>query len=394
MNKTSPFGITNNAVNPRNLQKIVVLMGGNSPEREVSLKSGSRIAEALRKRGYTVATVDPSREYGEDEMIFSQNGQLPTQCRRKRGKKRNCRNCPQRACCSGGRFSTDSTYGCDVKTARKNTKNREFTASSIKFCQKAHVVFMALHGGAGEDGRIAAVLECLGIPHTGSDHKGLCISMDKLLSKRILLQHAIPTPCFSVIGDGEFPQIPQSGDGEKSRYHGELPHLPPFPCVIKPVNGGSSIGVKIVNGEEELKNAIADLQSPKQQILIEEKIVGREFTVGILNGKSLAVTEIIPKSGFYDYENKYIAGRTEEITPAEIDENTTTLLKETALKTHNALGLGSYSRIDIILETETNTPYVLEANALPGMTETSLLPQGAAAEGIDFETLCEQMLNI
>ena len=394
MNKTSPFGITNNAVNPRNLQKIAVLMGGNSPEREVSLKSGSRIAEALRKRGYAVATVDPSREYGEDEMIFSQNGQLLTQCRRKRGKKRNCRNCPKRTYCSGGRFSTDSTYGCDVKTARKNTKNTEFTASSIKFCQKAHVVFMALHGGAGEDGRIAAVLECLGIPHTGSDHKGLCISMDKLLSKRILLQHSIPTPCFSVIGDGEFPQIPQVGDGEKSQYHGELPHLPPFPCVIKPVNGGSSIGVKIVDGEEEFKNAVADLQSQKQQILIEEKIVGREFTVGILNGKSLAVTEIIPKSGFYDYENKYIAGRTEEITPAEIDETTTTLLKEIALKTHNALGLGSYSRIDMILETETNTPYVLEANALPGMTETSLLPQGAAAEGIDFETLCEQMMNI
>ena len=394
MNKTSPFGITNNAVNPRNLQKIAVLMGGNSPEREVSLKSGKRIAEALRKRGYAVATVDPSREYRDEEMVFYQSEPPYTRCRKKR-RRRSCHHCQKRAYCSNGEagFSTDSTCN-SAKPTHSNTQTVEFTASSIKFCQKAHVVFMALHGGAGEDGRIAAVLECLGIPHTGSDHKGLCISMDKPLSKRILLQHGIPTPCFVVIGDGEFPHIPQVDGEETIQYHGELPHIPPFPCVVKPVDGGSSIGVKMVNGEEELKTAIADLQSKQQQILIEEKIVGREFTVGILRGKALTVTEIIPKSGFYDYENKYTKGRTEEITPAEIDETTASLLKETALKTHNALGLGSYSRIDMILETETNTPYVLEANALPGMTETSLLPQGAAAEGIDFETLCEQMLNI
>ena len=392
MTAKTPCNVTNNAVIHRVSQRIAVLMGGNSPEREVSLRSGKRIAEALRSKGYSVAAVDPSQEYAEEETLFSDDTPTPPKRSQKRGKRKNCRNCPKRAYCRD-RASVISTVSSD-KTTPTNKKNAVFTASSIRFCQKADLVFLALHGGAGEDGRIAAVLECLGIPHTGSDHKGLCVSMDKLLSKRILLQSEIPTPCFVTVTDGEFPRFPQGDGGEKDHYHGELPHLPPFPCVIKPVNGGSSIGVKIVNGEEELKNAIADLQSQKQQILIEEKIVGREFTVGILNGKSLAVTEIIPKSGFYDYENKYIAGRTEEITPAELDENTTTLLKETALKAHNALGLGSYSRIDIILETETNIPYVLEANALPGMTETSLLPQGAAAEGIDFETLCEMMMEI
>ena len=223
---SSQFGITNNAVNPRNFRKIAVLMGGNSPEREVSLRSGKRIAEALRKRGYSVATVDPSHEYRDEEMVFYQSEPPHTPCRKKR-RRRNCRNCPKRAYCPNGgtEFSTDSTRH-STKPTHINTKTVEFTASSIKFCQKSHTVFMALHGGAGEDGRIAAVLECLGIPHTGSDHKGLCISMDKPLSKRILLQLGIPTPCFVVIGDGEFPHIPQADGEETIRYHGELPHIP------------------------------------------------------------------------------------------------------------------------------------------------------------------------
>ena len=256
------------------------------------------------------------------------------------------------------------------------------------------MVFPALHGGAGEDGRIAAVLECLGIAHTGSDHKGLCVSMDKLLSKRIFLQSKIATPCFVVVLEGEFPPFPQDEECEKIQYHGELPHLPPFPCVVKPVDGGSSIGVEIAETMDELQAILSARKERKESLIIEKRINGREFTVGILQGKALAVTEIIPRSGFYDYENKYTAGRTEEITPADLDEATTELLKNTAIRAHNALGLGTYSRVDIILEAETKIPYVLEANALPGMTETSLLPQGAAAEGIDFETLCEQMLNI
>ncbi len=340
--------------------RIAVLCGGDSPEREVSLRSGERIASALRRRGYLVAPVDPSAEYVKKAIRFYRHPRCTCPCE-KRAELHN-----KRTRCRG------------------HGKSPLFTASSLYFCSQAHVVFMALHGGAGEDGRIAAVLECMGIPHTGSDHRGLCISMDKALSKRLMTEAGIPTP--------EYTFLP-SQRNSKTANHGDLPHECHFPCVIKPTCGGSSIGVKMAGNRSELETILKDSRYSKSDLLIERRIYGREFTVGILCGECLAVTEIIPKQGFYDYNNKYTKGATEEITPANIEKELEAELKTVALATHNALCLGAYSRIDIMVEAETNKVYVLEANAIPGMTETSLLPKGAAAVGIDFDTLCEKMLK-
>ena len=340
--------------------RVAVLCGGDSPEREVSLRSGERIASALRRRGYLVATVDPSAEYTEREMQFTA---VPFRKRPCRARK-NRRGIP-RAC-------------------ERHGNSPHFTLSAALFCKKSDAVFLALHGGAGEDGRIAAALECMGIPHTGSDHKGLCLSMDKLISKRLMTEAGIPTP--------EYVLLPSQNDSKTANY-GDLPRDCPFPCVVKPISGGSSIGVKMIDSPEELTAFLTDRKSKTDGIIIERRIIGREFTVGVLNGEALAVTEIIPKEGFYDYNNKYTKGATDEITPAHIDKETEAAIQTAALNTHKALCLGAYSRIDIMLCAETNKVYVLEANAIPGMTATSLLPQGAAAVGIDFDTLCEKILN-
>lgn len=333
--------------------KIAVLCGGNSPEREVSLKSGERIANALRRRGHSVAIVDPTAEYLEKEMRFRNRSARVCRCQRR------------------------VTQRSQRTKSERHGKSPHLTLSALRFCQKADTVFMALHGGMGEDGRIAATLECMNIPHTGSDYRGMCLSMDKALSKRLMSEAGILTP--------EYVLLPPN--------HGDLPHDPPFPCVIKPTCGGSSIGVRMIENGKELTRYLAADRHKKEPLLIERRIVGREFTVGILSDTPLAVTEIIPKDGFYNYKNKYTKGLAEEITPANIDSDLESKLKEIAVATHKALCLDGYSRIDLILEAETDRIYVLEANALPGMTETSLLPQGAKAVGIDFDTLCEKMLK-
>ena len=204
--------------------------------------------------------------------------------------------------------------------------------------------------------------------------------MDKALSKRLMTEAGIPTP--------EYVHLPP-----REANHGDLPHGTPIPCVIKPTCGGSSIGVKIVESRSALESVLNDSRYLKSDLLIERMINGREFTVGILCDEALAVTEIIPKKGFYDYRNKYTKGATEEITPANIEKELEAQLKSVALATHKVLCLGSYSRVDLMVEKDTNRVYVLEANAIPGMTETSLLPQGAKAVGIDFDKLCDQMLR-
>lgn len=242
----------------------------------------------------------------------------------------------------------------------------------VHLCEAADVTFLALHGGAGEDGRISALLETLGIKHTGSDYASCHLAMDKALSKAMFRQSGIPTP-------------------EGDVYNGEPLDTIPIPAVVKPVGCGSSVGVSIVERAEDLQKAIDFAAEQNCRVLIEKRIVGREFSVGILNGRALPAIEIIPKHGFYDYSNKYQAGATEEICPADLTDEQARNLGEIALSAHNALGLGAYSRLDFILEESTGIFYCLEANALPGMTPASLLPQEAAAVGISYGELCEMI---
>jgi D-alanine-D-alanine ligase len=197
--------------------------------------------------------------------------------------------------------------------------------------------------------------------------------MDKSLSKLIFRAAGVATADFTVIRSGE------------------RPYAVSFPCVVKPCSCGSSVGVSIVENEKELNEALSLAEKYEGKILIEDKIEGREFSVGILNGKALPAIEIRPKEGFYDYERKYQSGLTEEICPAPLNTEEASRLADSALKAHRALGLGSYSRIDFIKDNKTGKFICLEANTLPGMTPMSLLPQEAAAAGISYDALCEMI---
>jgi D-alanine-D-alanine ligase len=327
--------------------KITVLAGGFSPERDVSFLSGSLIANSLCRSGHEVALLDVFLPYhgAKDENAFTRDGNFMYMIPK---------NPP------------------DLDALRAKVPGEALIGDGVlDICRMSDVVFLALHGGMGEDGRIQAILSSMGIPYTGSDFSACLTAMDKSLSKLIFRAAGVATADFTVIRSGE------------------RPYAVSFPCVVKPCSCGSSVGVSIVENEEELYAALAFTEKYEGKILIEDKIEGREFSVGILNGKALPAIEIRPKEGFYDYERKYQSGLTEEICPAPLNTEEAARLADSALKAHRALGLGSYSRIDFIKDNKTGKFVCLEANTLPGMTPMSLLPQEAAAAGIDYDTLCE-----
>jgi len=241
-------------------------------------------------------------------------------------------------------------------------------------------VFLALHGAMGENGQIQAAFDVLGIKYTGTGYIGSLLAMDKDLSKRLLRQAEIPTAEWLVFTD----------DSISIEYVIEKIGLP---CVVKPCSAGSSIGVSIVHNIEELQKAVSVAKKFESNVLIEQMISGREFSIGILNGKALPVIEIIPKEGFYDYKNKYQTGLTQEICPANLSENDTGRAQSLALRIHDILRLGAYSRIDFILN-EKKEFICLEANTLPGMTPTSLIPQEALADGISYIELCNRIVHL
>jgi D-alanine-D-alanine ligase len=242
----------------------------------------------------------------------------------------------------------------------------------------ADVVFLALHGGTGEDGTIQAFLDLAGVAYTGSGHSGSAAAMDKDLSKRLFRFAGIPTP--------DWIMAPASPD-EVGRDLG-------YPVIVKSNSQGSSVGLTIVKEPENLKAAIDSGFQCDDEVMIEQFIEGREFTVGILNGRALAVGEIIPQhSHIFDYESKYQEGGAREIFPADLPEEKTRLLQELALKTHRALKLDDYSRVDFRMDAQGNF-WCLEVNTLPGMTAMSLLPKSAAASGISFTELCEQICRL
>lgn len=330
--------------------KIVVLAGGMSPERDVSLSSGALIATALMERGHSVALADVYKPINTAEIDKM--------------------------------FRSEGKYEYRVPASEPDLDNlkkdfgegeRLIGRGIIELCEKADAVFLALHGGMGEDGRIEALLESCGIKHSGSDYASCHLAMDKALTKAIFESNGIPTPKWNLYCDEDISEIPT-------------------PCVVKPCGCGSSVGVTIVETPRELEKAISLAKSYGAKVMIEEKITGREFSVGILGGKALPAIEIIPKTGFYDYKNKYQAGATEEICPADLTESQAEEIGRIALRAHNALGLGMYSRLDFLMDRDGNF-FCLEANALPGMTPSSLLPQEAKAAGIDYITLCEMIVS-
>lgn len=315
-------------------------MGGDGPERQVSLRSGEAVAYALADAGHAVCALDTlkggkpyfTRDREELKRWIVRHGECPI---------------------------AFSALAPDITES----------ASS------ADVTFIALHGGIGENGTLQAIFDAHGIKYCGSGPTACALAMDKRLTKMIYESAAIPTPPYTVFKKGDTGAVP-----------------PCYPCIVKPTNGGSSIGVCPVFSPIGLKRALSNAFSVCENVIIEKLISGRELSVSVLCDEPLAVTEII-SDGFYGYENKYKKGGAREITPALVDKELYSRAMRIAKNAHRALGMRGFSRTDIMLDEETGQLYALETNAIPGMTETSILPSAAASRGISLPHLCELMLG-
>ena len=339
---------------------ITVLAGGLSPERNVSLTSGSLIAAALRRRGHKVLLVD---------VYLGIKGDIPD---------------PSALFTSDGNesFSVDREVpDLELVKSQNGGRNELIGENVLKLCRAADVTFLALHGAMGENGQLQATLDVHNITYTGSGYAGSLLAMDKEIAKILLSKAGVKVPFGVRINKNDAPDI-------ESIYKSVG-----VPAVVKPVSCGSSVGVSLVDTKEELIAAITSAQEFKDDILVEKRIIGRELTCGIIDGRVLPPVEIIPKSGFYDYANKYQAGATTEICPAPISNEALKKVSDATLQGFDALHLSSYARFDYILD-EDGEVWCLEANTLPGMTPTSLLPQEAAAVGIGYDELCELLVTL
>jgi len=323
-------------------------MGGTSSERNVSLASGTRIAQALRERGHDVTALDPARgviNAKEEEELRS------------------------------------SKVGTEPPTLESLSKFAEGTflpnLTSMKEIKGADVVFLGLHGGQGEDGTIQALLDMAHVRYTGSGHLASALAMDKDLSKRLFRAADVNT--------ADWLMAPASIE--------QVEGILGLPVVVKPSKQGSTVGLSVVKKRADLAKAIEEAAKYDDEVMIERFVPGRELTVGVLGDIALPVGEIISKHEIYDYECKYTAGMATEEFPAKISPEAAERIQQQALAAFKALKLGGCARIDFRLTTEGEF-YCLEANTLPGMTQFSLIPQGAAAMGIDFPELCERIVRL
>jgi D-alanine-D-alanine ligase len=299
---------------PENLKKksVAVILGGDSAEREVSLRSGEAVLEALREKGYEAFPVDSGEDAAQQLLL------------------------------AGAEFA-----------------------------------FLAVHGRHGEDGTIQGLLEMLRIPYTGSGVLASAVAMDKAVAKTVARAAGVVTPRAKVI------------DAQTDIDIFCNTHIS-YPCVVKPVREGSTLGISVAQDTTELKSAIAEAQAYDSKVLVEDFIAGREVTVGVLDGVPLPVIEVIAQSGFYDYKAKYTPGETEYLVPAPLDEKLYIEVQAAAQKVYAAVGCRGAVRVDFMLRGDEF--FFLEVNTIPGMTETSLLPKAAAQEGMDFAQLVERIL--
>ena len=342
--------------------KVVVLAGGISTERDVSLSSGTMIYRALKKRGHQAILLDvylgyewiPSSEGEAIDNIFDKDKDWAE---------------------SLGSISEENPDIELIKAMRPDGEKNFFGPNVIAICQAADVVFMALHGENGENGKIQACFDLMGITYTGTDYVSSALSMDKGLSKELFAYHGVPTPA-----------------GIRLRKGQKQEKAVPFPCIVKACCGGSSVGVSIALKEEEYEKALQEAFLYDDEVIVEQYIEGREFSVGVMDGRALPIIEIAPLQGFYDYKNKYQPGSTIETCPALLSEEKTKEIQAYAEQAFRVLRLKNYARMDFMMNKEGEV-FCLEANTLPGMTPTSLLPQEAAAEGVSFEELCERIMG-
>ena len=343
--------------------KVVVLAGGISSERNVSLVSGTDICRALRQRGHQAVLVDMflglENYTGTLEDIFDAPDGL----------------------CGNVSISQEAPDLAALRRSRKDQSNSIFGTGVLDVCKMADIVFLGLHGACGEDGRVQATFDLLGIPYTGAGYLSSGMAMDKAITKRFMECAGVPTAPWS----------------EHYYNRDDIPGLVEtleVPCVIKVVNGGSSLGLAMTDTKEELREALEQILEYGNHILVEKKLYGRELTVGVLGDEYLPAVEIIPQdSKFFDYAAKYQTGGSLEICPAEITEAQWRAMGEDTLKLFKELGLSAYSRADYILDADGNH-WCLEINTLPGMTPASLFPKEAAAYGLTYGELCEKIIEL
>ena len=339
--------------------KVLVLAGGLSPERNVSMSSGAMVCQALRARGHQAALMD---------LFYGLDGALS--------------GAPLYAAPIPDSFKQVDKEAPNleaVKARREGDSPSVIGPGVLDMCAGADIVFLALHGTCGEDGRIQAVLDLMGVPYTGAGCLGSAIAMNKDLTKR-LVAGLVKTPRWETAAVTE-------------ENIEELMERTKLPAVVKPIASGSSIGVYIVKTAAELKEALEKSARLGGRTIIEEYIQGQEIQVAVLGDKALPSIEIIPKAGFYDYANKYQPGAAREVCPARIPTSWEKAVGEAALTVFRAIGLSVYARADFIVASD-GTPYFLEINTLPGMTPTSLVPQEAEAVGMDYGELCESIIQL
>lgn len=342
--------------------KIVVLAGGLSTERDVSLASGAGICRTLREKGHDAFLMDVYLGFPYDPSKLEEVFTLPG---------------AGLEIAEGIRTTAPDLAA--VKASREDQSDCYLGPNVIDICRLADVVFMALHGDIGENGKLQATFDVLGIKYTGPNYLGSALAMDKGLTKQIFKNAGVPTPLGTALKKAN-KDVALSDLGLK------------LPVVVKPCSGGSSIGVYIVDTEEAYRDAIENSFQVEEEVVIEPYIKGREFACGIIDGKALPVIEIIPKNGWFDYANKYQAGATEEVCPANIPDEVAERMQRATELAFKSLKLDVYSRADFLWDAN-NDIYCLEVNTLPGMTATSLLPQEAAAAGIAYGDLCELIIE-
>ena len=342
--------------------KIIVLAGGLSTERDVSLSSAAGICRTLIEKGHDAFLLDVfmGLPYDSDKLeeVFT---------------------LPGHGLEIAKNIATEEPDLAAIKASRPDQSDCFLGPNVIELCRMADITFIGLHGGEGENGKLQATFDLLGIKYTGPNSLGCAAAMHKGIAKQIFLESGIPTPNGVCI--------------HKNKNKKDLTSLGlSLPVVVKPCSGGSSIGVYIVNTEEEYNEALEKSFRYEDELVIEEYVKGREFACGIINDKALPPIEIIPKTGFFDYANKYQAGATEEVCPANISEEISAKMQDYTVRAFHALKLDVYSRADFLLDANNNL-YCLEMNTLPGMTAASLLPKEAAVTGIEYGDLCELIIK-
>ena len=343
--------------------KIVVLAGGLSTERAVSLVTGSSVCRALRENGHRAILVD----------LFLGLEEVPTDLE-------SLFDAPDGLCPEAKIEVTEPDLEA-IRASRKDRSNRLFGPNVLELCGLADIVFLGLHGQDGEDGRIQATFDLLDIKYTGGGYLASGLAMDKSMTKRIMDSAGIP--------NAPWRDIPSYTEADIPALVEELE----VPCAVKVVNGGSSIGVALPDTKAELEQALREMLRYGSHVIVEKKISGRELTIAVLGDRALPAVEIIPAVKEFDYVAKYQAGGAQELCPAPITAEQQETMGQLALKLHRALGLEVYSRTDFLLDEDGNF-WCLEVNSLPGMTGASLVPKEAAAAGMSYNELCETIVQM